>query len=110
VLRLGRAAADSLAALPYTPELLEADRAFVAAHPPLADRTASPLGAAMARRCARLTEYLGREADRLEERVQEDMARDRQADGEAPKPRYRTGLFERLYGPEPEAGAESAAT
>jgi hypothetical protein len=105
-----RGAVDSLATISYTPEWLEADRAFVAAHPPLADRTASPLGAAMARYCAGLTEYLDRDAGRLEDLVQEDMARDRQADGEAPKPRYRTGLFERLYGPEPEAGAESAAT
>jgi len=110
VLRLGRAAADSLAAIPYTLELLEADHAFVAAHPPLADRTASPLGVAMARCCARLTEYLDRDADRLEELVREDMARDRQADGEAPGPLYRTGLFERLHGPEPAVAAESAAT
>jgi hypothetical protein len=110
VLRLGRGAVDSLATISYTPEWLEADRAFVAAHPPLADRTASPLGAAMARYCAGLTEYLDRDAGRLEDLVQEDMARDRQADGEAAKPRYRTGLFERLYWPGPEAGGEFTAT
>jgi hypothetical protein len=110
VLRLGRAAADSLAAISYTPELLDADRAFVAAHPLPHDRNSSPLVAAMARCCAGLTDYLDRDADRLEEMIQEEMARHRQPDGEAPKPRYRTGLFERLCEPEPLAGEETAAT
>jgi hypothetical protein len=93
ILRLGESALDSLAAIPWTPELLEADRAFVVAHPPRLDREPSPLGAAMARYCKRLTEYLTRNADRLDREIEE-----REAIGQAPVLRYRTGLFERLCG------------
>jgi hypothetical protein len=93
ILRIGEAALAALAAIPDTPELVEADRAFVVAHPPRLDREPSPLGAAMARCCKRLTEYLTRNADRLEREIEE-----RQAAGQAPVLRYRTGLFERLCG------------
>src|SRR5207302_10724549 len=97
MLRLGQSALDSLAAIPYTPELLEADRAFVVAHPPRLDREPSPLGAAMARYCKRLTDYLARNADRLDREIEE-----REAAGQTPVLRYRTGLFERLCGRPPQ--------
>jgi hypothetical protein len=97
ILRLGESALDSLAAIPWTPELLEADRAFVVAHPPRLDREPSPLGAAMARYCKRLTEYMARNADRIEREIEE-----REAAGQAPVLRYRTGLFERLCGRPPQ--------
>jgi len=104
VLRLGESALDSLAAIPYTPELLEADRAFVVAHPPRPDREASPLGAAMARCCERLTEYITRNADRLDREIEE-----REAAGQAPVLRYRTGLFERLCGCPPQESLSRTA-
>jgi hypothetical protein len=47
ILRIGEAALAALAAIPDTPELVETDRAFLAAHPPRLDRVASPLSAAM---------------------------------------------------------------
>jgi hypothetical protein len=91
ILRLGEAA---LAAIPDTPQLVEADGAFLAAHPPRLDRAASPLGAAMGRAWLELEEYLDPATMR---RLDGDIA-ERQETGQAPPPRYRSGLFERLCG------------
>lgn len=91
VLHLGESALDALAAIPYTPELLQADHAFLGAHPLRPDREPSPLGAEMAHCCKALTDYISLNADRLEEKIEE-----REAKGEVPPLRYRSGLFERL--------------
>jgi hypothetical protein len=109
ILRIGEAALAALAAIPDTPELVEADRGFLAAHPPRLDREASPLGAAIGRAWLKLEEYLGPATLR---RLDREIA-ERQEAGEAAPPRYRTGLFERLCGspapPQATAGDESLA-
>jgi hypothetical protein len=105
ILRLGRAVLGSLAAIPYTPKLINADRAFVVAHPPRFDREPSPLGAEMARCCAQLVDYIERDAHRIEQKLEE-----REHAGKAPVLRYRTGLFERLCGFPLPAPAEAAAS
>ena len=58
ILRLGESALAALAAIPDTPELLAADRCFLAAHPPRLDRPASPLATAMAGAWDALEDYL----------------------------------------------------
>jgi hypothetical protein len=100
ILRMGEAALAALAAIPDTPELVEADRTFLAAHPPRLDREASPLGAAIGRASLELEEYLGPATIRRLEREIEK----RQAAGEAPPSLYRTGLFEQLCGRPPQEG------
>jgi hypothetical protein len=100
ILRMGEAVLAALAAIPDTPELVEADRTFLAAHPPRLDREASPLGAALGRAWLELEEYLGPATmRRLDWEIEEA-----QAAGEAPPPRYRTGLFEQLCGYPPQEG------
>ena len=105
VLELGRSAISSLGAMRYTPEWLDADRAFLAAHPLGIDRDLSAFGAEMARCCDAVTNYLDRNAYRIEQLIEE-----REARGEAAPPKYRTGLFESLLGlppPPPVAGTAS---
>ncbi len=58
--RLGRAALDTLHAIPDTPALVEADRAFLALHKLPLDRVAHPLGADMAQVWLRLSAELDR--------------------------------------------------
>lgn len=96
ILRLGASALSALAAIPYTPERADADRAFAATHPPRPDRDASPFGAEMSRCVAELCDHIERNADRIERKIEQ-----REAAGNAPTLRYRTGLFERLLGLEP---------
>ena len=78
MLRIGQAALDTLRVMPCTPELIEADRAFLAAHPlPLAcDAALPPLGAAMLEEWNRLFSYLNRPGvmDWLEDRLSERAA------------------------------------
>jgi len=93
VLRLGRSALDTLAAIPYTLEMIEADRAFIAAHPRRLDREPSPLGAEMGSCAEKLSDYIDDNAHRREQLIEE-----REAAGKEPVLRYRTGLFERLLG------------
>lgn len=94
ILRMGEAALATLAAIPDTPELVGADRAFLAAHPPRLDREASPLAMAMGRAWLELDDYLGHGTMRRLDRA----IGDREAAGETAQPRYRTGMFERLCG------------
>jgi hypothetical protein len=94
ILRIGEAAFAALAAIPDTPDLVAADRAFLVTHPPRLDREASPLAVAMGRAWLKLEEYLSPSTMR---RLDQKMA-ERQEAGEAPPPRFRTGLFERLCG------------
>jgi hypothetical protein len=102
ILRIGEAALAALAAIPDSPELVEADRGFLAAHPPRLDREASPLGAAMGRAWLKLEEYLSSSTMR---RLDREIA-ERQEAGEAQPPHYRTALFEGLCGsPPPQAEA-----
>ena len=56
--RIGRAAWDTLATIPDTPALVEADRASIAAHPLPLDRPPHPLGAQMRGVWDRLSRYL----------------------------------------------------
>jgi len=58
--RLGRAAWDTLATIPDTPALVEADRASIAAHPLPLDRQPHPLGGQMRGASDRLSRYLDR--------------------------------------------------
>jgi len=95
ILRLGEAALGALAAIPDTPELVAADRAFLAAHPPLLDRVASPLAAAMGEAWEELSGHL---TSPILNRLERDIAA-REAAGTEAAPRYRTGMFERLCGP-----------
>ena len=107
-LRLGEAALGALAAIPDTPELVAADIAFLAAHPPRLDREASPLATAMAGAWQELEEYLGRYTLN---RLERDIAERRTA-GQTVTPRHRTGFFERLCGfplPLEASGSEQAA-
>jgi len=60
--RIGRAAWDTLATIPDTPALVEADRASIAAHPLPLDRPPHPLGAQMRGAWERLSLYLDRAA------------------------------------------------
>ena len=99
ILRMGEAVLAALAAIPDTPELVAADRTFLAAHPLRLDRETSPLGAAMGRAWLELEEYLGPATMRRLDREIEEA----QAVGDAP-PRYRTGLFEHLCGYPPQEG------
>jgi hypothetical protein len=61
--RIGRAAWDTLATIPDTPALVEADRASIAAHPLPLDRPAHPLGAQMSGAWDRLSRYFDRAAE-----------------------------------------------
>ena len=98
ILHIGEAALAALAAIPDTPDLVAADRAFLATHPPRLDREASPLAVAMGRAWLKLEEYLSPSTmRRLDQKIAE-----RQEAGKAPPPRYRTGLFERLCGYPPQ--------
>jgi len=56
--RIGRAAGDTLGAIPDTPALLDADRAFIAAHPLPLDRPPHPLGGQIRDIWERLSRYL----------------------------------------------------
>ena len=96
ILCLGESALAALAAIHDRPERLNADLAFALAHPPRPDREASPFAAEMGRCVADLVEYLDRNGDWLDREIDE-----REARGEAPALKYRTGLFERLLGFEP---------
>ena len=58
--RIGRAAWDTLATLPDTPALVDADRAFIAAHPLPLDRAPHALGAEMRDAWQRLSGNLER--------------------------------------------------
>jgi len=58
---IGRAAGDTLAAIPDTPALVEADRVFIAAHPLPLDRPPHPLG----RQIRDIWERLSRRLDGL---------------------------------------------
>src|SRR6266851_6645150 len=60
--RIGRAAGDTLGAIPDMPALVDADRAFIAAHPLPLDREPLPLGAEMSAAWHRLSAYLDRAA------------------------------------------------
>ena len=95
VMRIGATVLDALAAIPDTPRLVAADRAFLAAHPPRLDREVLPLAAAMHQAWDELAEHLtSRRLDSLDRDIAE-----REAAGEVAAPRYRTGMFERLCGP-----------
>jgi hypothetical protein len=96
ILRIGKAALGVLAAIPDTPELVESDRAFLAAHPPRLDREASPLAVVMGRAWLEVEDYLGPATMRRLDREIEA----REAAGQVPTPRYRTDIFERLCGME----------
>ncbi len=61
--RIGRAAWDTLATIPDTPALVEADRASIAAHPLPLDRPPHPLGAQMRDAWDRLSRYFDRAAE-----------------------------------------------
>jgi uncharacterized protein DUF5681 len=61
--RLGPAAGYTLATIPDTPELVDADSAFIAAHPLPLDRSPHPIGADMAEAWRRLLAYLDRTAE-----------------------------------------------
>jgi hypothetical protein len=63
VRRIGRAAWDTLATIPDTPALVEADRASIAAHPLPLDRPPHPLGGQMRHAWDRLSRYLDRAAE-----------------------------------------------
>jgi hypothetical protein len=103
ILHIGEAALAALAAIPDTPDLIAADRAFLATHPPRLDREASPLAVAMGRAWLKLEEYLSPSTmRRLDQKIAE-----RQEAGKAPPPRYRTELFERLCGSSPPPQAEA---
>jgi hypothetical protein len=91
-LGIGEAALAALAAIPDTPELVAADRAFLASHPPRLDRAAAGVAAAMGWAWRELSDWL--DSDRMD-RLDGDIAA-REAAGEMPEPRHRTGLFERL--------------
>jgi hypothetical protein len=60
--RIGRAALDTLATIPDTPMLVDADWGFIAAHPLPLDRLPHPLGAEMNAAWHRLSAYLDRTA------------------------------------------------
>ena len=60
--RIGRAAGDTLAAIPDTPDLVDADRGFIAAHKLPLDRVPHPLAAAMSAAWQRLSADLDRAA------------------------------------------------
>jgi uncharacterized protein DUF5681 len=61
--RIGRAAWDTLATIPDTPALVEADRASIVAHPLPLDRSPHPLGAQMRRAWDRFSRYFDRAAE-----------------------------------------------
>jgi len=60
--RIGRAALDTLASIPDTPNLVDADRGFIAVHPLPLDRVPHPLGAEMGAMWRRLSVDLDRTA------------------------------------------------
>jgi hypothetical protein len=102
ILHIGEAALTALAAIPDRPELVEADLAFFAAHPPRLERPTSPLANATSQAWLELRDYLDPSTiRRLDREIEGDWRkRKRRA------PRYRTGLFERLSGlPWPPAAA-----
>ena len=59
---IGRAAGNTLGAIPDRPTLVDADRGFIAAHPLPLDRPPHPLGAEMGAAWHRLSAYLDRTA------------------------------------------------
>jgi hypothetical protein len=61
--RIGRTAWDTLATIPDTPAMVEADRASIAAHPLPLDRPPHPLGAQMRGAWDRLSRYFDRTAE-----------------------------------------------
>jgi hypothetical protein len=71
MLRIGQAARDTLATIPDTPELVEADGALLAAHPLPLEREPHSLGAEMRSQWDRLSRYLAHPdvLSRLEKRA-----------------------------------------
>lgn len=64
--RLGDDALSALRAIPDSPELVEADAALMAMHPPPADRQAHEIAPAMAELAPPLLNYLQWNADRID--------------------------------------------
>jgi hypothetical protein len=81
ILQMGAAAVAALAAIPDTPELVEADGEFLAAHPPFLDRATSPLTGEMRRAWHELSAYL---SDRTMRELEHDIALRRTAGNLAP--------------------------
>ena len=81
MLRFGQEAADSLASMSDTLELLVADTEFLRAHPLPLDRQLHPLLAAVHRSGSRLSAYLERNRARLERLADREAAAHSQAAG-----------------------------
>jgi hypothetical protein len=91
ILRIGEMALGALVAIPDRPELVVADRAFVADHPAPSEHSSHPLATEMGQLWQALGNYLDDNMHRLESQIEERAAA-REAAGE-PDPIYRSWVF-----------------
>jgi hypothetical protein len=96
ILRIGEMALLALVAIPDRPELVLADRAFVADHPAPSEHSSHPLATEMGQVWRALGNYLDDNMHRLESQIEERAAA-REAAGE-PDPIYRSWIFRPVEG------------